>query len=319
MSAAAPATSPDLPPPESPASVQPGGFGWFVRMELGWDALRRAMLRRFCRGHVRRWQELKKGALDTLVIDSRDIKFTRNVSKTWFDSADDSYKARENLGFARYGFAELIGFSSILGSIFVVCSLLAVWYSPYFLIPSTAVVFVWLEVLWFFRDPERLIPADPRAILSPADGVVTHVEQVDEPDLGANTLRISIFLSIFNVHGNRVPRAARFVRAQYYRGRFLDARHPDCARQNEQLWADFVDTAGVPFRVKQISGAIARRIVCWLRPGEDVPAGSRYGMIKFGSRTELLIPHQAIGELLVKPGDKVRGGMTILARVKVSV
>jgi phosphatidylserine decarboxylase len=133
--------------------------------------------------------------------------------------------------------------------------------------------------------------------------------------MGPNTLRISIFLSIFNVHGNRVPRGARFNQALYFRGRFLDARHPDCAKQNEQLWADFTDAqTGKPFRVKQISGAIARRIVCWLRPGEEVKTGDRYGMIKFGSRTELLIPNDAIAEVLVKPGDKVRGGVTVLAK-----
>lgn len=316
MSAAAPSPLNDLPPPENPSSAQPGGFGLFVRVELLWDALRRMILRKFFPGHVQRWREKLQGESSADVIDPRDVKFTRNVNKSWFATDDDVYRRRESLGFARYGFAELVGFSVILGSAFAVCSILAILYSPYFLILSTAIVFVWLEVLWFFRDPERMVPADVSAIVSPADGVVTHVEPVDEPGIGPNTLRISIFLSIFNVHGNRVPRPARFDKAQYFRGRFLDARHPDCAKQNEQLWADFTDSAtGKPFRVKQISGAIARRIVCWLRPGEDVNLGDRYGMIKFGSRTELLIPHDAVAEILVKPGDKVRGGVTILAKI----
>ncbi len=316
MSASAPPPIDDLPPPEIPSSAQPGGFGIFVRLELLWDAMRRAILRKLCPGHVQRWRDKIKGEPNADVIDPRDVKFIRNVSKTWFDPVDDVYRRRESLGFARYGFAELIGFSAILGSIFAASSLLAVWYSPYFLIPSTAIVFVWLEVLWFFRDPERLIPSDATAILSPADGVITNVETIDEPGMGPNTLRISIFLSIFNVHGNRVPRPARFDTAQYFRGRFLDARHPDCAKQNEQLWSDFTDTTtGKPFRVKQISGAIARRIVYWLRPGEELNAGDRYGMIKFGSRTELLIPRDTVGEIMIKPGDKVRGGVTVLAKV----
>jgi phosphatidylserine decarboxylase len=315
MSAAAPTPSDDLPPPETPSSAQPGGFGLFVRLELVWDSARRWILRRVFPGHVRRWRDKMKGTPDDNVIDPRDIKFTRNVSQCWFDSTDDVYDRRESLGFARYGFAELIGFSTILGSIFAACSILAVWYSPYFLVPSTIIVFIWLEVLWFFRDPERMVPTDPKAVLSPADGVVTHVETIDEPGMGPNTLRVSIFLSIFNVHGNRVPRAARFNKAQYFRGRFLDARHPDCAKQNEQLWADFIDTqTGKPFRVKQISGAIARRIVCWMRPGEELKAGDRYGMIKFGSRTDLLIPNNALAQVLIKPGDKVRGGVTVLAK-----
>lgn len=288
----------------------------FVRLEMAWDALRRIVLRKFFPGHVRRWREKMKGEPSADVIDPRDVKFTRNVNSTWFEAQDDVYRRRESLGFARYGFAELVGFSILLGGVFSVCSLLAIWYSTYFLILSTAIVFVWLEVLWFFRDPERMIPQDRQAVLSPADGVVTHVEMVDEPGIGPETLRISIFLSIFNVHGNRVPRPARFERALYFRGRFLDARHPDCAKQNEQLWADFVDSeTGRPFRVKQVSGAIARRIVCWLRPGECLKAGDRYGMIKFGSRTELLIPRDVIADVIIKPGDKVRGGVTVLAKI----
>src|SRR5213075_2594576 len=97
-----------------------------------------------------------------------------------------------------------------------------------------------------------------------------------------------------------IPLTSRFVRAMYFRGRFLDARHPDCAKQNEQLCADFTDAHNSPFRVKQISGAIARRIVCWARPGEEFKAGDRYGMIKFGSRTDFLMPANRVKEVLIK-------------------
>src|SRR5437016_3310639 len=150
MSAAAPTPSDPRPPPEIPMSAQPGGFGLFVRLELLWDVQRRWILRHAFPGHVRRWREKLKGTPDDNVIDPRDIKFTRNVNNCWFNPADDVYSRRESLGFARYGFAELVGFSAILGSIFAACSVLAVWYSPYFLVPSTIVVFTWLEVLWFF-------------------------------------------------------------------------------------------------------------------------------------------------------------------------
>lgn len=310
-----PTSSIDLPPAEAPGSAQPGGFGFFVRAEIAFGKLRRALLRRFCPNHVERWKKrFRGGPVPDSVVDSRDLKFIRNVAPVWVDRADDDFVRRESLGFARYGFAELIGFSLVLGVIFAGSSLLSAWFSAWFLVPSTVAVFLWLEVLWFFRDPERQIPTDPDAILSPADGSVTHVETIEEPGMGPSVVRISIFLSVFNVHVNRTPRASRFVGAQYFRGRFLDARHPDCARQNEQLWADFVDPSGMPYRLKQISGAIARRIVCWARPGEEFAAGQRYGMIKFGSRTDFLAPADRISAILVKPGDKVRGGLTVLAK-----
>lgn len=110
--------------------------------------------------------------------------------------------------------------------------------------------------------------------------------------------------------------AGKVQQVQYFRGRFLDARHPDCATQNEQLWVDFVHENGMRFRVKQISGAIARRIVCWLRLEEQVKAGDRYGMIKFGSRTDLMIPAAGVESISAKVGDKVRGGCSVLGRRK---
>jgi phosphatidylserine decarboxylase len=102
---------------------------------------------------------------------------------------------------------------------------------------------------------------------------------------------------------------------RYFRGAFLDARHADCAVRNEQLWIDLVDAAtGKPIRVKQISGAIARRIVCRLKAGDEVKVGERFGMIKFGSRTDVLVPVEWVGDVTVRVGDKVRGAETILLR-----
>src|SRR5262249_54409755 len=158
-------------------------------------------------------------------------------------------------------FSLILGVSSAAVAAAAVLVHWALW------IPFVAVMVVWLEVVWFFRDPERVIPADPGALVSPADGTVTHVEEVDDADFpGGRALPISIFLSIFNVHVNRLPRDGKVAAVRYFPGAFLDARHHDCAQRNEQLWIDITDgDSGRPLRVKQISRAIARRIVCWLK------------------------------------------------------
>jgi phosphatidylserine decarboxylase len=144
------------------------------------------------------------------------------------------------------------------------------------------------------------------------------VEEVDCPDFsGGRALRVSIFLSVFNVHVNRIPRSGRITKLRYYPGLFLDARNQDCHARNEQLWIDLEDGAlGCPIRIKQIAGAIARRIVCWLREGEKVIAGDRFGMIKFGSRTDVLVPAGAVAEVVVKVGQSVKGGSMVLLRLK---
>jgi phosphatidylserine decarboxylase len=331
-----------LPPAETPTSVQPGGFGFFVRCELAWGRLRRAYLRALRPGHVERWRQLRQGDCPNCphdVIDPRDLKFVRNVCGYWFRPEDDRYAYRERLGFARYGFAELVGFSVILLTLAAVCGWLAHAITPLFVAPLFVTLVLWLFVVSFFRDPPRAFRTDADAVLSkypvgllpdpdpaaiptdvlvsPADGTVTHVETIDDPDFpGGAALRVSIFLSVFNVHVNRAPRAGRVTAVRYFRGEYLDARHAECHVRNEQLWVDFAE-AGTerPIRVKQISGAIARRIVCKLKLGDEVQAGNRYGMIKFGSRTDVLIPATMAKDVLVKVGDKVRGGKTILLRV----
>ena len=126
---------------------------------------------------------------------------------------------------------------------------------------------------------------------------------------------MNIFLSIFNVHVNRIPRTGKIVDVRYFPGEFLDARHAECAVRNEQLWIDMQEPCGRMIRIKQISGAIARRIVCTLRAGDEVTIGQRLGMIKFGSRTEVLLPLEPGVESAVKVGDTVKGASTILMRV----
>lgn len=306
---------------ETPASVQPGGFGFFVRCEQAWARMRRSFLRTFCHGHVKRWRMLRHGECLNCphdIIDPRDLKFTRNVCGYWFRPEDDRFAFRERLGFAQYGFAELIGFTILLLGIAAILGWLTAAVHWIFAVPLAIDLGLWLFVVSFFRDPPRAIPADPGALISPADGTVSHVEAIDDPDFpGGTALRISIFLSVFNVHVNRIPRTGRVTQVRYFRGEFLDARHADCHVRNEQLWIDFEDAAtSQPIRVKQISGAIARRIVCKLKAGDEVRAGDRFGMIKFGSRTDVLVPPTMAKQVLVQVGDKVRGASTVLMQLQ---
>jgi phosphatidylserine decarboxylase len=305
--------------PHKPASVQPGG-GSCMAIELAWGRLRRSLLRLFRPGYVRSMQALRQGECPDCphdIIDSRDLKYVRNVCGFWFHPEDDRFRWRDRLGFARYGLAELGIFSGAYLLLGGATAALAGLLHPALWIVFTVLTLMWLEIVYFFRDPQRAIPQEPGAIVSPADGTVTHVEEIDEPDFpGGRALRISIFLSIFNVHVNRMPCAAEVIDVRYFPGAFLDARHAECAVRNEQLWIDAVE-AGTnrPLRVKQISGAIARRIVCWLKPRDQLARGERIGMIKLGSRTDMLVPAAATAEVCARVGDKVRGGVTILARL----
>jgi phosphatidylserine decarboxylase len=165
----------------------------------------------------------------------------------------------------------------------------------------------------FFRDPEREVPSDPKVIVAPADGTVMDIIELDENEvLKTKTRRVGIFLSIFDVHTNRAPIAGRIVFRQHRPGLFLDARRPDCSEKNESMtWA--FKNPRVTIVVRQITGAIARRIVAWAEVGDELKKGDRFGMIRFGSRTELYLPPNA--EVLVKVGDHVLGGSSIIARL----
>ncbi len=301
------------------ASTQPGG-GFCMSLELAWGRLRRGWLRRFRPGYVRRMAELRNGQCPDCphdVIDPRDLKFYRNVCGFWFRPEDDAFAWRGRLGFARDGLAELLFFSAIFAGLTLLFAGLG-FVHPLLLLPLLVVLPLWLFVVSFFRDPNRAIPTEPDALLSPADGVVTHLDEVADADFpGGRAFRASIFLSVFNVHVNRNARSGRVTRLHYYPGEYLDARSSECSVRNEQFWIDQTDAqTGTLMRTKQIAGAIARRIVCRLRPDEEVKAGERFGMIKFGSRTEVYVPVEAVKEVLVKVGEAVRGGSTILLRMK---
>ena len=163
-----------------------------------------------------------------------------------------------------------------------------------------------LFVTWFFRDPARAIPADPETLVSPADGRV--IEVVPEPDGGT---QISIFLSIFNVHVNRSPVAGEVVEVTRRPGKFLAAWKHEASSDNVQASVT-VRTPRGDVRFVQITGLIARRIVCHLTPGRRVARGERYGLIRFGSRVDIFLPPAAAPA--VRVGDRVRGGADVIAR-----
>ena len=170
-----------------------------------------------------------------------------------------------------------------------------------------------LYTLFFFRDPERNVPADPSAVVAAADGVVRDISEVQETDvLKTKTRRVGIFLSIFDVHTNRAPVDGRIIFRQRREGLCLDARSPECADKNEAMtWA--FENPRATIIVRQLTGAIARRIVAWADVGDELEKGARFGMIRFGSRTEVYLPLAA--NVLVKVGDHVAGGSTIIARL----
>lgn len=182
---------------------------------------------------------------------------------------------------------------------------LASW--PWAILPLLLAAFF----LWFFRDPERVIAQEPGLIVSPADGKVTEVARIQTPE--GERQRVSIFLSVFDVHVNRSPVAGVVREVRYRKGEYLNAMNPECAVRNEQNLAVVDCDEGYQVAFVQIAGLLARRIVFTKRVGDRLRRGERVGLIKFGSRTDLLLPGHA--EVLVKVGDRVRGAASIVARV----
>jgi phosphatidylserine decarboxylase len=166
----------------------------------------------------------------------------------------------------------------------------------------------------FFRDPERAVPTGDDVVVAAADGVVDAIIEIEETEvLKTRCRRVSIFLSVFDVHVNKAPITGKVTYIQHHPGLFLDARDPACSEKNEALtWA--FEGAKATLVVRLLTGAIARRIVPWSKVGDSVPKGYRFGMIRFGSRTEVYLPLDA--EVTVKIGDKVKGAETIIAKLK---
>lgn len=180
---------------------------------------------------------------------------------------------------------------------------------------TVAAVLLWLLavfVLQFFRDPARTPPAGEGLITSPADGRIVVVGRATDPITGAESLKISVFMNVFNVHSNRAPIAGRVVDVQYFPGAFLNASVDKASEQNERCAMVIEDPQGRRLTCIQIAGLVARRILCYAKPGDGLMRGARYGFIRFGSRVDVYCPLSA--QALVSVGDKVSAHSTALAR-----
>jgi len=247
----------------------------------------------------------------------------------------------------RYGLPQVIIYPLAVVAAMILCLVIALrWFpewaigTPWAILTFWAVELALLAILaWslsFFRDPWREIPGDEKLLLAPADGTVRDIETVDEKQfIGGPALRIGIFLSIFNVHINRSPCDAKIEKITYHRGRFVNAMNPLAGKVNESNDIYVVRRYGLRtpearpgagpspaspthdgerLIVRQVSGAIARRIVCAASEGQQLAAGEQFGMIKFGSRTELYVPASEDIQCAVRIGDKVKAGVSPLVR-----
>jgi phosphatidylserine decarboxylase len=257
--------------------------------------------------------EKRRGSLEGCpieVLDPRDLKFFKNQCDAHWAEADDPFRWREEIPFARWGLCELLLSGAPLVGITVALAFTPTWYL------ATAPAVLLALVLWFFRDPPRRIPAERGQIVSPADGKLVEVTRLDHHEfIGGPAVRIGIFLTIFNVHINRAPCRARVVRLHYSPGKFLNALDPESAIVNENLWIG-LEEEKAPYRrmvCRQISGLLARRIVCDLRPGQVVERGEKFGMIKLGSRTELILPADGL-IVMAHVGQWLNAGCDAIAK-----
>ena len=197
-------------------------------------------------------------------------------------------------------------------AILALLTVLAYWLWPWLVI-LPGILFLFIS--YFFRNPERDIQADEFMLVSPADGVVMDVERVFEDQfLNGESIRVRIFLSIFNVHINRSPMAGEVVFRSYRPGKMIPAFKSHASELNEKNYVG-IQNKHLQILVTQVTGFIARRIVCWVNKGDKVGKGERYGLIKFGSCSEIFVPTNV--EIMVSPGDKVRGGISVIGRVSV--
>jgi len=307
-----PARAEPEPLPENFVGVQPGG-GVCYRIEMAWGRWRRWWLKRFRPAYVRRMALLRRGECDGApheVFDPRDLKFCRNRCRCDWDEADDPFRWRERLPFARWGLAEL----QLMGWPLLGLTVVLAFYWWYLAVVPGALLCL---VVYFFRDPPRRVPQEPGLLVSPADGKIAEVTHLEHDEfVGGPAVRIGIFLSIFNVHLNRAPSAARVIALRYSPGEFLNALRAESVLRNENTWIG-LEEEEPPHRrlvVRQISGMFARRIVCNLRPGEVVARGHKFGMIKLGSRTELILPEADDLKIEVEVGQPVKAGSSVLAR-----
>ena len=231
----------------------------------------------------------------------------------------------------KYGWPQTVIFPTTVIAAMIICLWVGQAFLPLGAIISVevilAIVMIW--ILSFFRDPHRSVPSDNTLLLAPADGKITDIEIVEKDNLiGTPALRIGIFLSIFNVHINRAPCNVRVEKITYKKGKYKNAMSPESSRVNESndVTMTRIDNPKNRLLIRQISGAIARRIVCEAKKGQELTGGKRFGMIKFGSRTELYLPAdqhcqtqdvQYEAKCMVKIGDKVKAGLTPIIKYEI--
>lgn len=190
----------------------------------------------------------------------------------------------------------------------------ALWKSPFCIALAVLLFIATAFCVYFFRDPARVIPQDAKLILSPADGKIMEIVEGKDPIASEPVWILRIFLSVFEPHLQRSPVSGKVRKITYKKGKFLDARDPQAAFENEQNRIEIVSDSGrLSLVVTQIAGLIARRIVCWVQEGQKVQAGERIGLIRFGSQVDVVMPKAT--QLRVKAGDFVTAGDTVLAEL----
>ena len=184
-----------------------------------------------------------------------------------------------------------------------------------FMILTVFMIIVSLFILYFFRDPERVNQVEANAILAPADGKILGVQSLkhDADPFNAPAIKVSVFMSVFNVHVNRVPQKGRISQIVYHPGRFFSANLDKASDQNEKNIISLVTEDGRKIVFVQIAGLIARRIACWVKEQDKVNTGQRFGLIRFGSRVDIYLPQDS--RVIVQQGDRVKAGETILGHL----
>lgn len=301
--------------------IQPGG-GVIIRLEQHWGRLRRLLLKVLFRGDVKRMAGLRKGDFKPVphkVLDPRDLKFLRNQGGWYWDEQDNPDVWRDGLPFARVGLAEriVVTFCAAAASAPVAGIALRVSGAHLMLwwLLSVSAAVVGILIAWFFRIPRSLIPFEPGGVVSPADGKVVEIENpAYDEHIGGPAKKMGIFLSILNVQINRSSIAGRVIGLKYRIGKCLKALRPESDRENEQLPL-YNQALFAPYRgmvVRQITGVIAGLIECWLKPGDTLIRRAQFGMIKLGSRRELVLPTNAGLVLRARVGDTVQAGTTVM-------
>jgi phosphatidylserine decarboxylase len=296
--------------PADVRSVQVGG-GPLAVLALFAGRVRRALLRRFCPRYVAQLRGERTGSCPDCehdVLDGRDLVWVQNVCGYELPPELRVDAFSDRFGLVRLGRPELLACAALGAALAAFALSLAPWLAPApLLLPAFA--------LWFFRDPERPSPKAPDLVLAPADGVLDDVRREEQcPFFAGPAWRLGIYLSLWDVHVNRAPVHGTAERFDYRPGRRVPTVRRGVTDANEQLVTWFHADAGLPVVVRQIAGPLARRICNVLGAGDRVAAGERFGLIKFGSRTELWLPADVRLELAAQRGQRVVGGVTVLAR-----